>query len=107
MSAAIVFCLSWDKRWAAEAQERSARVNLMTDFRIGLQFLRRLRHFGGVLTALVATFLLAATPGALAAQTKPLAKVVIGYGSADGGVAVLGFAKEARLFEKHGLEAHS
>jgi len=40
----------------------------------------------------------------LASEAKPLAKVVIGYGSADGGVAVLGFAKEAKLFEKHGLD---
>ncbi|HEY7221833.1 MAG TPA: ABC transporter substrate-binding protein [Candidatus Binatia bacterium] len=41
---------------------------------------------------------------ALAAQAKPLTKVVIGYGSSDGGVAVLGFAKETKLFEKHGLD---
>ena len=31
-------------------------------------------------------------------------KVVVGYGSTDGGVAVLGFAKETKLFEKHGLD---
>ena len=41
----------------------------------------------------------------LASEAKPLAKVVIGYGSADGGVAVLGFAKETKLFEKQGLDA--
>jgi hypothetical protein len=37
---------------------------------------------------------------ALAAQVKPLIKVVVGYGSTDGGIAVLGFAKETKLFEK-------
>jgi hypothetical protein len=40
----------------------------------------------------------------LAAQAKPFIKVVSGYGSTDGGVAVLGFAKETKLFEKHGLD---
>jgi NitT/TauT family transport system substrate-binding protein len=40
----------------------------------------------------------------LAGQGKPPVKVVIGYGSTDGGVAVLGFAKETKLFEKQGLD---
>jgi len=39
-----------------------------------------------------------------AAQAKPLIKVVVGYGSTDGGVAVLGFAKDTKLFEKRGLD---
>ena len=40
----------------------------------------------------------------LAAQAKPLIKVVVGYGSTDGGIAALWFAKETKLFEKHGLD---
>ncbi len=62
------------------------------------------RFRGLVLAALVVVFLWAQTLSALAGQAKPLVKVVIGYGSADGGVAVLGFAKESKLFEKHGLD---
>jgi NitT/TauT family transport system substrate-binding protein len=60
--------------------------------------------YGLLLAALVVVFLWAQTLSALAGQAQPLVKVVIGYGSADGGVAVLGFAKEAKLFEKHGLD---
>jgi NitT/TauT family transport system substrate-binding protein len=41
---------------------------------------------------------------ALAGQAKPPVKVVIGYGSTDGTIAVLGFAKETKLFEKYGLD---
>jgi NitT/TauT family transport system substrate-binding protein len=52
----------------------------------------------------VAVCLWAQAETALASEAKPLAKVVIGYGSADGGVAVLGFAKDTKLFEKHGLD---
>ena len=55
-------------------------------------------------TAVVVIFLGAHVTSALAAQSKPLTKVVVGYGSADGGVAVLGFAKETKLFEKRGLD---
>ena len=54
--------------------------------------------------ALVVVCLWAQSEITLAGEAKPLAKVVIGYGSADGGVVVLGFAKETKLFEKHGLD---
>jgi len=57
-----------------------------------------------VITVLLIVFLGAHAPSALAAQAKPLVKVVVGYGSTDGGVAVLGFAKETKLFEKRGLD---
>jgi NitT/TauT family transport system substrate-binding protein len=39
-----------------------------------------------------------------AAQTKPLVKVMGGYGSTDGAIAPLWFAKETKLFEKRGLD---
>ena len=54
--------------------------------------------------AVVVIFLGAHVTSALAAQSKPLTKLVVGYGSTDGGVAVLGFAEETKLFEKHGLD---
>jgi len=47
---------------------------------------------------------LGAATGALAAPAKLLTKLVIGYGSTDGTIGVLGFAKETKLFEKHGLD---
>jgi NitT/TauT family transport system substrate-binding protein len=59
---------------------------------------------GLVIAVLIMVFLGAHAPSALAAQAKPLIKVVVGYGSTDGGVAVLGFAKETKLFEKRGLD---
>ncbi len=43
-------------------------------------------------------------PSMLAAQAKPLVKVVAGYGSTDGAIAPLWFAKETKLVEKHGLD---
>ena len=39
-----------------------------------------------------------------AGQAKPLIKVVAGYGSTDGAIAPLWFAKETRLFEKRGFD---
>ncbi len=38
------------------------------------------------------------------ADALPLVKVMAGYGSTDGAVAPLWFAKETKLFEKHGLD---
>jgi NitT/TauT family transport system substrate-binding protein len=58
-----------------------------------------------LLTAAIITVLLGVhAPIALAAQAKPLIKIVAGYGSADGAVAPLWFAKESKLFEKRGLD---
>ena len=54
--------------------------------------------------AIIALFLEVHAPTALAAQVKPLIKVMAGYGSADGAVAPLWFAKETKLFEKRGLD---
>jgi NitT/TauT family transport system substrate-binding protein len=66
--------------------------------------LKRTNRGSLLIAALAIVFLGAPAPSALAAQTKPLIKVVVGYGSTDGGVAVLGFAKESKLFEKRGLD---
>ena len=66
-----------------------------------------MRNHGSVqllIAGMVAVFLDLHAPNALAGQAKPLIKVMAGYGSTDGGVAVLGFAKETKLFEKHGLD---
>src|SRR3989454_11243092 len=57
-----------------------------------------------LIAALVIVFLSAHAASALAAQAKPLIKVVAGYGSTDGAVAPLWFAKETKLFEKRGLD---
>src|SRR2546428_3314467 len=57
-----------------------------------------------VIAALVIVFLSAHAPTMLAAQAKPLNKVVAGYGSTDGAIAPLWFAKETKLFEKRGLD---
>src|SRR5438093_6787550 len=59
---------------------------------------------GLLIAALVIVFLGAHAPSALTAQAKPLVKVVAGYGSADGAVAPLWFAKETKLFEKRNLD---
>jgi NitT/TauT family transport system substrate-binding protein len=74
----------------------------MTAIRIG--FARLNIGFALLRAALAVAFLGAHAPSALAAQGKPLVKIVVGYGSTDGGVAILGFAKETKLFEKRGLD---
>lgn len=65
---------------------------------------KRSHRYKFALTVTLISLFLSANASELAAQSKPLTKVVIGYGSTDGGVAVLGFAKETKLFEKHGLD---
>ena len=57
-----------------------------------------------LMTAIITVFPAPGAPTALAGQAKPLIKVVAGYGSADGAVAPLWFAKETNLFEKRGLD---
>lgn len=52
----------------------------------------------------VGSFLSTQLSCAEAAQGKPLIKVMSGYGSTDGGAQILWFAKETKLFEKHGLD---
>src|SRR2546427_11155577 len=59
---------------------------------------------GLLIATLVIVFLCAHAASALAAQAKPLIKVVPGYGSTDGAIAPLWFAKETKLFEKRGLD---
>jgi NitT/TauT family transport system substrate-binding protein len=64
-------------------------------------------HGGGIhlfIAGTIAVFLDVHAPSMLAAQAKPLIKVVAGYGSTDGAVAPLWFAKETKLFEKRGLD---
>jgi NitT/TauT family transport system substrate-binding protein len=56
------------------------------------------------IAGMITVFLDVHDPTALAAQAKPLIKVVAGYGSTDGAIAPLWFAKETRLFEKRGLD---
>jgi len=59
---------------------------------------------GLLITAIIAGFFDAHAPAALAGEAKPPIKVVAGYGSADGAVAPLWFAKETKLFEKRNLD---
>src|SRR6266511_4700005 len=66
-----------------------------------------MRNHGSIhlfIAGMIAVFLDVHAPSALAAQAKPLIKVVAGYGSTDGAVAPLWFAKETQLFEKRGLD---
>jgi len=62
---------------------------------------RRIHLF---IVAMIAGLLDLRAPSMLAAQAKPLVKVVAGYGSTDGAIAPLWFAKETKLFEKRGLD---
>ncbi len=48
--------------------------------------------------------LLCSVRASYAAQTRPLTKIIVGYGSTDGSIAPLWFAKETKLFEKRGLD---
>ena len=48
--------------------------------------------------------LLCSVRASYAAQTKPPSKIIVGYGSIDGAIAPLWFAKETKLFEKRGLD---
>ena len=57
-----------------------------------------------LIAGIITVFLDVHAPIALAAQAKPHIKVMAGYGSADGAVAPLWFAKETKLFEKRGLD---
>jgi ABC-type nitrate/sulfonate/bicarbonate transport system substrate-binding protein len=57
-----------------------------------------------VITAIITVFSSFHVSTALAGQAKPLIKVMSGYGSTDGGAQILWFAKETKLFEKHGLD---
>jgi sulfonate transport system substrate-binding protein len=57
-----------------------------------------------VIAALLAVFFNMPVRTVSAAQTTPLVKVVAGYGSTDGAIAPLWFAKETKLFEKRGLD---
>jgi hypothetical protein len=53
-----------------------------------------------LITAIIIVFFDVHAPIELAAQAKPLIKVVVGYGSTDGAITPLWFAKETKLFEK-------
>jgi NitT/TauT family transport system substrate-binding protein len=66
-----------------------------------------MRNHGSIrlfIVGIIAVVLDVCAPRMLAAQAKPLVKVVAGYGSTDGAIAPLWFAKETKLFEKRGLD---
>ncbi len=59
---------------------------------------------GGLIFVILMSQLFCGAGMAHAAQVKPLTKIVAGYGSVDGAIAPLWYAKEAKLFEKRGLD---
>jgi NitT/TauT family transport system substrate-binding protein len=59
---------------------------------------------GRLILLLSAAWLQLHGASALAAEGRPAAKIVAGYGSADGAVAPLWYAKETKRFEKRGLD---
>ena len=66
-----------------------------------------MRNHGSVqlfIAGMIAVFFKVYAPTVVAAEAKPLIKVVAGYGSTDGAVAPLWFAKETKLFEKRNLD---
>ncbi len=91
---------------AAEFDASSIRLNARLTCRnnILIDVLDAVLMRSLLIAALVIVLLTAHAPSALAAQAKPLIKVMSGYGSTDGGAAILWFAKETKLFEKHGLD---
>ena len=66
--------------------------------------MRKRRTIHLLIAAVIAVGLDLHAPSTAAAQTKSLVKVAVGYGSTDGAIAPLWFAKEAKLFEKRGLD---
>ena len=64
--------------------------------------MRRDAH--SLISAALMIMLISAPVTTVLAQGKPLVKVVGGYGSTDGAIAPLWFAKETKLFEKRGLD---
>ncbi len=70
---------------------------------ISMRVGRRQRMFGRLLLFLIPILELLSSPSH-AGQAKPLTKVLAGYGSTDGAIAPLWYAKEMKLFEKRGLD---
>jgi NitT/TauT family transport system substrate-binding protein len=66
--------------------------------------MRKRRTIHLLIAAVIAVGLDLHATSTAAAQTKPLVKVTVGYGSTDGAIAPLWFAKETKLFEKRGLD---
>jgi NitT/TauT family transport system substrate-binding protein len=64
----------------------------------------RLLHGEFIALVLVSLTTAVSIMPARAAQPTPLVKVMAGYGSADGAIAPLWFAKEMKFFEKRGLD---
>lgn len=66
--------------------------------------MRKHRSIYLFIAGMIAASLNVCAPTLLPAQAKPLSKVVVGYGSTDGAIAPLWFAKETKLFERRGLD---